>query len=81
MAGGHPARLGTAVPARLGTPVPARLAMIASEPATSGRVPRFAVSARWRMWDSSRAMLPQMLLMIFGFAARFDSSSATIFFT
>src|SRR5882762_10385189 len=62
-------------------PVPARPAMIASWPATSGRVPRFAVSARWRMWDSSRAMLPQMLLMTFGFAARFDSSSATIFFT
>src|SRR6266853_2826566 len=63
------------------SPVPARPAMIASWPATSGRVPRFAVSARWRMWDSSRAMLPQMPLMIFGLAARFASSSATSFFT
>ena len=62
-------------------PVPARFATIASWPATSGRVPRLAVSARWRMWDSSRAMFPQMPSMIFGFAARFDSSSLTIFFT
>src|SRR5437899_12382944 len=62
-------------------PVPARPAIMASEPATSGSVPRFAVNPRWRMCESSRAMLLQIPLMMLSFAARLDSNSAISFLT
>src|SRR5882762_3353701 len=62
-------------------PLPCRDARTASAPAVSASVPTLALSARCRICESSRAMAPQMLLMITGRAARFPSRSPTSFFT
>src|SRR5438034_5933516 len=60
---------------------PPRPAMTDMYPATSAIVPMFAVSARWRICDISRATTSQMRSRTSAFAARLWSSSATSFAT